>query len=321
MAMGLVGDADKSQIQTGSFQRNSLLDWAASLTFNTVVKLAATPVNPSRIFKKSRRLTLELVQWGCINDHSNSSIDSAVYCIVIGGISHLRMGSGCKGNVILKRLQHRKINQHRGWRVLGILLALSLSSHSTAWSKTLSLPALVEHTMQFYFERPSSKTMETSIVAGPSSSSAYAQFLQHLPSVATPYHRPAGVFVTLSRNGATRACWGSVFPQQKTVTEATVAATLGALTKEYRYRPIRPNEWQNLKPQVTVVTALEPIHSLQGQNPLLDGLMIRQGGRTGVILPGEARDATYQLVRCKLKAGIQPGQQFQLYRIKADVYH
>ena len=196
-----------------------------------------------------------------------------------------------------------------------------------AWSKTLSLPALVQHTMQFYFEKQlqisqaSAHAMNPSAASGSQSLSAYAKFLQQLPPVATPYHRPAGVFVTLSDHGATRACWGSVFPQQKTVTEATVAGTLGALTKEYRYPPIRPNEWRQLKPQVTVVTSLEPIHGLQGQNPLLDGLMIRQGGRTGVMLPGEARDATYQLVRCKLKAGIQPGQAFQLYRIKADVYH
>lgn len=97
-------------------------------------------------------------------------------------------------------------------------------------------------------------------------------------------------------------------------------ATLGALTKEYRYKPIRSGEWKKLKPQVTVVKALEPIHNLQGQNPLHDGLMVRQNGRSGVILPGEARDATYQLTLCKLKAGIQPGQKFQLYRMVADVY-
>lgn len=205
---------------------------------------------------------------------------------------------------------HRK---HRRWLMFfSVSLAIFSSGSVSAWSETLSLPALVQKTMAYYFESIPKKGF---------TATSYQIFLKQLPSISSPYHRPAGVFVTLSLNGVTRACWGSAFPQQKTVTEATVYATLGALTKEYRYRPIRPNEWRQLKPQVTVIKALEPIHGLQGQNPLQDGLMVRQGGRTGVILPGEARDATYQLVLCKLKAGIQPGQKFQLYRMMADVYH
>jgi AMMECR1 domain-containing protein len=99
-----------------------------------------------------------------------------------------------------------------------------------------------------------------------------------------------------------------------------VYATLGALTKEYRYKPIGRTEWQTLKPQVTVVRALEPISGIRDQNPIQDGLMVRAGNRSGVILPGEARDAFYQLVQCKLKAGVRPGESYQLYRIVADVY-
>lgn len=203
--------------------------------------------------------------------------------------------------------------KHGHWLMLfSVSLAFLTDASMSAWSETLSLPALVQKTMAFYFE----STAHPGVFP-----TSYQSFLQHLPPISSPYHRPAGVFVTLSHNGATRACWGSAFPQQKSVTEATVYATLGALTKEYRYKPIRPSEWRQLKPQVTVIKALEPIHGLQGQNPMQDGLMVRQGGRTGVILPGEARDATYQLMLCKLKAGLQPGQKFQLYRMTADVYH
>lgn len=137
---------------------------------------------------------------------------------------------------------------------------------------------------------------------------------------ATGYGKPSGVFVTLSRDGKSRACWGSAYPHYKSVPEAVVYATLGALTKEYRYKPISRTEWKALKPQVTVIKSIEPIENLRGQNPLRDGLMLRQGGRAAVILPGEAKDATYQLVLCKLKAGIRPGEKFQLYRMIADVY-
>ncbi len=134
------------------------------------------------------------------------------------------------------------------------------------------------------------------------------------------YTGPKGVFVTLSENGQPRACWGSAYPQNKTVFEGIVYATLGALTKEYRYRPIRASEWTRLKRQVTVVKAVEPIERLSQVNPLRDGLLVRQGGKAGVMLPGEAKDATYQLVQCKLKAGIRPNEKFQMYRMVADVY-
>jgi AMMECR1 domain-containing protein len=205
-------------------------------------------------------------------------------------------------------------------RACGLGLALLLNSSGHVWAAkhsaltqraTLSLPALVQQTMAFHFEN------------GPHQAGlgSYHEFIQQLPPIKSPYRQPAGVFVTLSRDGKPRACWGSAFPQYKTVAESTVYSTLGALTKEYRYKPISPSEWRLLKPQVTVIKALEPIHGLQGQNPLRDGLMVRQAGRTGVILPGEARDSTYQLTLCKLKAGIQPGQTFQLYRMIADVYH
>jgi AMMECR1 domain-containing protein len=109
-------------------------------------------------------------------------------------------------------------------------------------------------------------------------------------------------------------------PQYPNLVVGTVYTTESALSKEYRYKKIRANEWQLLKPQVTVVRSVEPIGSMAEQNPLMYGLMVRAGIRSAVILPGEAVDAHYQLVMCKLKAGIPSSQPCQLYRIKADVF-
>jgi AMMECR1 domain-containing protein len=179
---------------------------------------------------------------------------------------------------------------------------------SQAQSAAPSFTQLVRKTMAIYFNHEQR-----------SSGNPYQALIQQFTK-SSAHQKPAGVFVTLSRQGRSRACWGSIQPQHNTIAESTVYATLGALTKDYRYRPITAAEWDSLKPQVTVIKALEPIENLHGQNPLRDGLMVRQGGKSGVILPGEAKDATYQLVQCKLKAGIRPGEPFQLYRIIADVY-
>ncbi|HEY9679418.1 MAG TPA: AMMECR1 domain-containing protein [Drouetiella sp.] len=134
------------------------------------------------------------------------------------------------------------------------------------------------------------------------------------------YRRPAGLFVTLSHKGKTRACWGSLDSHYPNLMAATVYTTEAALRKEYRFKQINSVEWQFLKPQVSVIRGVEPITSIAGQNALAYGLMVRQGNKAAVVLPGEASDAYYQLMICKVKAGIPSKQRCQIYRIKADVF-
>ncbi len=132
--------------------------------------------------------------------------------------------------------------------------------------------------------------------------------------------RKNGVFVTLSKNGKTRACWGSIYPRESNIARETVLSTLGALGKEYRFKSIKPKELNDLKIQVTVILDLLPVSSFKEVNPLKDGIMVRSGGKSGVILPGEAVDAYYEFVLARLKAGIQPDEACQIYKIKAQIY-
>lgn len=241
----------------------------------------------------------------------------------------------CSAVASLKRGRPKQLHG----RCMAMAAWLLIACMSSAQADMALLPDLVRQTMATYFSRtPSAKPTAippgkmplspsglsvtksaTQVQGKPSAMQAYQPLIRRY-AARLPQRKPAGVFVTLSRGGKSRACWGSVYPQHPDVVESTVYATLGALTKEYRYRPITSGEWRTLKPQVTVVRAIEPITGLRGQNPLQDGLMVRAGGRSGVLLPGEARDAFYQLVQCKLKAGIHPGESYQLYRIIADVY-
>lgn len=138
--------------------------------------------------------------------------------------------------------------------------------------------------------------------------------------IESKFLEPAGVFVTLSKNGKTRACWGSVYPRESNIARETVLATLGALSKEYRFKKISKLELDKLKVQVTVVRGLDAVSNIKEVNPFKDGVMVRNGGRGGVILPGEAVDAYYELVLAKLKAGIKPSEPCQIYKIKAEIY-
>jgi AMMECR1 domain-containing protein len=134
------------------------------------------------------------------------------------------------------------------------------------------------------------------------------------------FRKPAGVFVTISKNGKTRACWGTVYAQQADIVRETVFSTLGALSKEYRFRPIRKSELPDLKIQVSIIRDITAINGFASVNPLKDGIMVRSGGRSGVILPGEATDAYYEFVLARLKAGIKPGEPCQIYKLRTDIY-
>lgn len=190
---------------------------------------------------------------------------------------------------------------------IALLCALLLPAAQSTEKRLSPLAQVVNQTMEFYFDMPA--TSHRSI----------NKFIRDL-AVSPPYRKTGGVFVTLSQKGKPRACWGTVTPEHANLVEATVYATLGALTKDYRYKPINAHKWRKLKPQVTVITAIVPIAELGSQNPLRDGLMVRAGGKSGVLLPGEVIDATYQLVQCKLKAGIKANESCQLYRLKAEIY-
>ncbi|MBP9091690.1 AMMECR1 domain-containing protein [bacterium] len=134
------------------------------------------------------------------------------------------------------------------------------------------------------------------------------------------YRHSKGLFITLSKHGKTRACWGQISGTENNLVAATAFTTEGALTKEYRYPPIKRQEVPGLDVQVTVIDRVEPVERQVSLHPLLDGLMVRSGGKAAVLLPGEASDGHYQVMQCKVKAGITPSEPCQMYRIKAHVF-
>jgi len=179
------------------------------------------------------------------------------------------------------------------------------SAHVVPRTTRARLPELAREAVAIHFHASKYESLQELIDATP---------------VCDEYKNPSGLFVTLSKNGQTRACWGSIYSQDRDLVKATVLTTEAALTKEYRFPTVTAREWRRLKPQVTVVREIRPISSMSGQNPLRYGLLVRSGAKGAVLLPGEAADPHYQLMKCKLKASIPINQPCQLYRIRADVY-
>ena len=77
--------------------------------------------------------------------------------------------------------------------------------------------------------------------------------------------RPAGVFVTLVRQGCVRGCMGALDPVEATAGDDIIRATVLAATEDRRYAPIRPSEVGGLDILVSIVG---PRRQVEGIGPL-----------------------------------------------------
>lgn len=140
-----------------------------------------------------------------------------------------------------------------------------------------------------------------------------------MPRVPDALDRPAGVFVTLSRNGVTRGCWGTVQPRAGSLAAELVANAVKALSHDYRQRPIQPHELDGLVAHVSILDTLTPAFGPQELQPRRLGLLVAGHGKGGVLLPGEAATARWQIDTCRHKAGLRPRERASMYTFETAV--
>lgn len=95
---------------------------------------------------------------------------------------------------------------------------------------------------------------------------------------------PAGAFVTLHKRGELRGCIGRFnpdIPLYKVVQDMAISAA----TQDYRFTPVRNAELNNIKIEISVLTPLKQIHSIQEITLGKSGIYIRKGQRSGTYLP------------------------------------
>lgn len=132
---------------------------------------------------------------------------------------------------------------------------------------------------------------------------------------------PKGTIVTLSRAGKTRACQGSLHPEAATQRDETVRVAHAAAAGDPRHPVIQPSEIPHLLLRVSLVRLIESIPAPNGLNPSRDGLWLRGGGageKNAIILPGEARTASYMANEALRRAGIRAGETVEWFRLDID---
>ena len=97
-----------------------------------------------------------------------------------------------------------------------------------------------------------------------------------------------GIFVTLLQEGELRGCIGFPYPV-KPVGEACQDAAFGAAFQDPRFPPLDPEELRDIEFEISVLSVPKPIQPAQVKIGV-HGLLIRQGKKSGLLLPQVAFD-------------------------------
>jgi AmmeMemoRadiSam system protein B/AmmeMemoRadiSam system protein A len=100
---------------------------------------------------------------------------------------------------------------------------------------------------------------------------------------------PCGAFVTLNKRGMLRGCIGrfdASEPLYKVVQEMAVASA----TQDYRFEPVDKAELKDLEIEISVLTPMRKISSIDEFQLGKHGIYIRKGSRSGTFLPQVAQE-------------------------------
>lgn len=125
----------------------------------------------------------------------------------------------------------------------------------------------------------------------------------------------AGIFVTLMKQSKVRGCYGSLYAEGVDLQSQIREYAVSAATRDFRHAPVHESELDDIVIILSFIGPLEPISGVHEVDPKMEGLLIRTPGARAVLLPGEARTASWQLREAKRQAGIGPSEAVELYKI------
>jgi AmmeMemoRadiSam system protein A len=104
--------------------------------------------------------------------------------------------------------------------------------------------------------------------------------------------KPCGAFVTLDAHGELRGCigsFGATKPLYKTIQEMAIDAA----TNDYRFTPVTANEINTLEIEISVLT---PMHKISSINEIVlgkHGIYVKKGNKAGTLLPQVATERNW----------------------------
>lgn len=143
------------------------------------------------------------------------------------------------------------------------------------------------------------------------------------PEILSPeMHEKAGVFVCIKKHGQLKGCIGTITPTQMNVAMEIIKNAVASATQDPRFDPVRKDELQDLEYSVDVLTHPQEIKDLSELDPKKYGVIVASGGRRGVLLPDleGVNTVEEQLRITKMKAGILPDEEIEIYKFEVKRY-
>src|SRR5690606_25275823 len=119
-----------------------------------------------------------------------------------------------------------------------------------------------------------------------------------------------------------RGCIGTIFPTQPTFLEEIRHNAIAAALHDPRFDPVQVDELPDLVYTVDRILPPEPVAGPADLDPQKYGVIVRSGGKTGLLLPNLEGVETIeeQLAIAKRKAGIGPEEPVTLERFEVVRY-
>ncbi|MFH0955958.1 MAG: AmmeMemoRadiSam system protein B [Candidatus Falkowbacteria bacterium] len=120
-----------------------------------------------------------------------------------------------------------------------------------------------------------------------------------------------GAFVTLNKDGQLRGCIGQMVSSDQPLWQVVRDMAVAACSEDGRFNPVSKNELNQIEYEVSVLSTPEPIDDWRKIELGKHGVIIKQGGRSGVFLPQVATETGWSLEEflselCWQKAGLSP---------------
>ena len=130
--------------------------------------------------------------------------------------------------------------------------------------------------------------------------------------------RRAGAFVTLYKEACLRGCIGTIQPTRDSLAAEIIYNAIAAASQDPRFPPVDEEELDQLVISVDVLGTAEPVDTLEALDPDRYGVIVSNGYRRGLLLPGlEGIGTVEEQVSIALqKAGIPPGKPYRLERFE-----
>jgi AmmeMemoRadiSam system protein B/AmmeMemoRadiSam system protein A len=100
---------------------------------------------------------------------------------------------------------------------------------------------------------------------------------------------PCGAFVTLKKDGNLRGCIGR-FDASEPLYQVVQEMAIASSTQDYRFSPVESNEIPELEIEISVLTPMRRISSLDEIELGKHGIYIKKGNRSGTFLPQVATE-------------------------------